>query len=408
MKVIHLSLSSGGGAGIAARRTVEALRASGTDAQLWTGDGKLADRCLRSRMWARWRARFASVPTRLYRNRRLFSVWSNTWLPSRIAPRVAASKPDLVHLHWVGDGFLNLSELPRFGAPVVWTLHDAWAFTGGCHYPADCTRFRAGCGRCPQLGSDRVRDLSARNLKTKRMQTTTVARWITPSRWLAELSMRGNIVEANRIRVIPYGLNGHVFAPAAGDSFRRSLNVPAGSIVLVAGAADLREARKGGAMLPEAVASVQRTLGRKCVLVVFGRNSELHKVVGDVDVRCVGTLNNEAAVAGVLAGADALLMPSLQDNLPNIAIESLACGCPVIGFNSGGFCEIIAPGLTGAIAGEMNAGALAKATVDWLLQSPSRDEVSVRCRVRFESLFTYEHHARQIVTVYEEVVQSSS
>lgn len=405
MKVVHLAVKAGGGAGIAARRTVEALRGQGIDAVLWTNSGEGASRSLRSRLWALWRARLASIPTRTHRQRRLFSVWSNAWLPSRLAPAIRAAKTDIVHLHWVGDGFLNLAELGRFGAPVVWTLHDAWAFTGGCHYPEGCRRYREACGKCPQLGSNRTTDISARNLISKRRASEAVSRWITPSQWLADLSKRGGVVQEDRLRVVPNGLNGEVFKPLACKELPSKLGLPKDAIILVAGAEDLREARKGTALLPEAVGLVQNALKRQCVLVVFGRNSGLVSGLPGVEVRATGELRTETEVAEVLAGADALLLPSLQDNFPNIAIEAQACGCPVVGFDTGGLREIIVPGQTGMLSAEVSAAGLAGATENWLRHAPARIETSARCRAQFESHFTYEQHAKQIRAVYEEVLR---
>lgn len=405
MRVVHLAVKASGGAGIAAGRTVAALRGRGVDAELWTNDGEGATRRLRSRLWALWRARLASIPTRLHKRRRLFSAWSNGWLPSRLAATVASARPDIVHLHWIGDGFLHLDEVARFGAPVVWTLHDAWGITGGCHYPANCERFRIGCGSCPQLGSTSDRDLSSRNHESKRLAAKSISRWIMPSQWLAELSSGSGVVPRERVRVIPYGVDETVFTSGIGINLRSRLGIPGDVLVLAAGAEDLREGRKGAWMLPKAIALVQESLKKRCILVVFGKSSELLRGHRGVEVRHAGELRTEREVAGVLGGADALLLPSLQDNLPNIAIEAQACGCPVVGFDTGGQSEIIVSGQTGLLSADVSVEGLAGAVVNWFCSAPARAEVVARCRAQFESRFTYERHSTQLLSVYREILK---
>jgi glycosyltransferase involved in cell wall biosynthesis len=403
VKVVHLALSAGGGAGVAARRTVEALCREGVEAELWTADGAGAARGLRSPRWSGWRTRLAALPLLRYPRRKLYSDWSNAWVPSRLAPTVARARPDIVHLHWIGGGFLHLGELAKFGAPVVWTLHDAWPLTGGCHYPDDCRRFQAGCGGCPQLESLQRDVLCARNLRAKRRATAGVSRWIFPSEWLSGLAGASGAIPADRRRVIPYGYDERVLFPRPPAAARARWDLPAGARVIVAGAADLRDLRKGAALLPETVRRVQEATGRKCVLLVFGANPQALPPAPGVEIRSTGVLRGEDDVAAVLSAADLLLLPSLQDNLPNVAIEAQACGCPVVGFATGGVPETIEPGVTGLLSSETSAAGLAAAVLDWFARRPDRAETAVRCRARFEAKFTYPRHARQLAALYAEV-----
>ena len=106
------------------------------------------------------------LPVRCYPNKPLLN-FSPAWLPDRVAGQVAAMEPDLVHLHWLTAGLLRLETLSRFNKPLLWTLHDSWAFTGGCHVPFACTRYRQKCGACPVLGSSADKDLSRRIWQAK-------------------------------------------------------------------------------------------------------------------------------------------------------------------------------------------------------------------------------------------------
>jgi glycosyltransferase involved in cell wall biosynthesis len=399
MKVIHLALSARGGAGIAADRSVVALLQQGIDAELWTADGCAWGPAVRGARQTWWRIWLDRLPIRAYRRRRIFAAWTNNWMPSRLAPRINRAAPALIHLHWIGGGFLSLHELTRFDAPVVWTLHDLWAFTGGCHYPGSCERFLTGCGRCPQLGSRTRADLSRFNFTAKKPRRRGVAAWVSPSAWLASLAARADAEAAARLHIIPNGLSGETFAPRPMDEARRALDLTADSVVMLAGAGDLTESRKGWSLLREAAARLRGTRG--LVWVMFGANHDRLAEDWPGEVRWLGTLRGEAEVARACAAADLVLLPSLQDNLPNLALEAQACGCPVVGFDTGGLREIIEPMSTGALAEETSPAGLVAAVRRWMAAAPARAEVVALARARFDREYSLSVHGKRLAALYE-------
>jgi glycosyltransferase involved in cell wall biosynthesis len=373
-------------------------------AEFWTADGSTLGPGVRGHRWSLARVWLDGLPLRLYRKARLFSAWSNNWQPSGLAAQINRVKPDLVHLHWIGGGFFSLRELPDLQMPVVWTLHDAWALTGGCHYPDRCLGYAAECGACPQLGSSRRHDLSWVNLRAKRATLDSVAAFVAPSTWLAGLVMASGITTADRLHVIPNGLDGAVFAPADAVRARLAMGLPLDAIVLAAGSQDLGEPRKGNHLLREVIEGVVKETRRPCVLVLFGAPGRLSKQDWPCEVRWLGVLSEEQQTVRVYNAADLLLMPSLQDNLPNMPLEALACGCPTVGFDAGGLKEIIEPGITGALATAVNAPALAIAVASWIGLNPSRTAVAARCRARFEEYFACRLHAVRLKSLYEGVL----
>ncbi len=407
MKVAHITISASGGAGIAAGRSVAALREVGIEAELWTADPPdEGGRRVRSPRWSGWRGRIDRWPLWRYPRRCFFSEWSNSVLPSRIARTVKRSAPDLVHLHWLGGGFVRVEELKRFPMPIVWTLHDTWPLTGGCHYPDDCRRFAAGCGSCPQLSSTIGDDLSARNFSRKRRAFAGVSRWIAPSIWIRDLARQSPLAAGSQVEIVPNGLDGTVFRPGDRASARRRLELPENAVVFAAGAVDLRERRKGAHFLPEAVRLAQHRLGRPCILVVFGRG-----VAGSAEsrlnTRALGPIEDPAKLAAVYRAADLLLLPSTQDNLPNIAVEALACGCPTVAFDSGGIRDIVRDDVTGELVSEQSAASLAEAAVRWITRGRPAEMVAVECRSHFETNFSYAVHARRLRLVYETVLDTT-
>jgi len=399
MKVLHVTASLKGGAGIAALRSVEALRAAGVDVQLLTaeelgGGGK-------------WRARRDKLPLLAYPQRKIFSTWSTGWWPGRVAERINAVGADVVHLHWVGHGFLGLSEMREIRAPLVWSLHDLWVVTGGCHYPGECVRFMKECGACPQLGSADEGDLSRWNHRRKKQYIVEpVRRWIAPSEWIAGVAGRIGGLPAERLRVIRNTLDLDVFHPSRRSAARVQAGIAGDALVLAVGSFELDEPRKGNHLLTQILATWRSAHGEGEVrLVIFGAKSLPKIESAGVVIEQAGELQSAEEVADVLAAADVFVLPSLQDNLPNVAVEAQACGCAVAGFDAGGLGEIIDPGVTGVLAKARTAEALGQALAEFtLLGAERRREVSVACRARAEKLYDAKCHAETLMRLYREVV----
>ena len=408
MKVLHLTKTLSGGAGMAAARTVAALRQSGLEATLWS-EGNPPVLAPGAGTWRRWFLdKLDSVPTRLHLRRRKFAAWSNNWRATRIAPVINAAGADIVHLHSVGQGFLALAELRAVRASIVWTMHDAWPFTGGCHYPADCLRYRSGCGCCPQLASAKTGDLSRRNWFTKQAAAARVSRWISPSAWLADCAASSGLVPQERLRVIPNAIDGTDWSPVDRREARGALALPDDALVLVAGAMDLREPRKGCQLLPKALGGLVTGGKRPVILLLFGHSRVGHRSDWFLETRHLGPVKTARDMARIFSAADALLMPSLQDNLPNVVMEAQACGCPVVGFRSGGISEIVQDGRTGLLTAVMTAVALSETLRQWLQIAPPREEVVRRCRERQQVLYAPAVHATALQHLYEEALAAPS
>ena len=154
-----------------------------------------------------------SLPLIFYPKRKAL-VYSPAFFPDSIHAKVGALSPDIIHLHWIASGFLRLETHRYFNRPLVWTLHDSWAFTGGCHIPFDCTRYKEHSGRCPALASKSEHDLSNwiwwRKRKAWKDLRFTV---VTPSRWLANCARASSLFRDIRIEVIPNGINVSLFKP---------------------------------------------------------------------------------------------------------------------------------------------------------------------------------------------------
>lgn len=290
----------------------------------------------------------------------------------------------LIHLHWVAQTVLDVEELAKLNVPVVWTLHDTWAFTGGCHYTQDCDRFTDSCGLCPQLGSRVENDLSRMLWLRKRdafadLNLTIVA----PSRWLGRIAAASSLLGGRRLEVIPNGLDTEVFRPLDKNAARTQLGIPSGAPVILFGAQWLKEYRKGGDLLREAIAQIDYP----CHLCTFGAESPDLLPSEFVSVKAFGSVEDDSSLALIYSAAEVFVCPSRQDNLPNTVAEALACGTPCVAFDVGGLPEMIEHKKTGWLAEAFDSAEFATG-IKWIVEHPEPE--SLRTAARKKALASYD------------------
>jgi len=348
MRVVHVSHSLDGGAGRAAMRLHQSLRKLGADSNIFAFDQAVSlprsdhdapgplDKFL-----AHYMKNIDKLPNKLHRCRPT-SSWSNNWAPNFTSKHVMDLKPDVVNLHFIGAGTFPIRDFSRLNCPIVWTLHDMAAFTGGCHYSGSCDRFREKCGSCPALKSDSIGDLSRTNWNRKEIAWKDVElEIICPSEWLAFEARRSSLMADRRVQVIQYGIDLNCFRPVDKTPARSALGVPSGKFLIAFGAASLNDSRKGLAMLWEALQCFEARLGKdRCELVVFG-SGNWKSPDPSIRVRNLGVIRDDEKLALVYSAADVFCAPSREENLANTALESLACGTPVLAFRIGGFPDIV-------------------------------------------------------------------
>ena len=294
--------------------------------------------------------------------------------------RIPLSRFDakLVHLHWIAASMLRVEELGKLRVPVVWTLHDTWAFTGGCHYAGDCDRFKMQCGKCPQLGSSDENDLTRSVWKRKseafaKMDLTIVA----PSRWMADLAKQSSLLSGRRVEVIPNGLDTEVFRPFDRGVAKRQFGADPDLPVLLFGAQWLSDRRKGGDLFCEAIAQ----LDFPCTLILFGEGTLPLPASDLIKVTRIGTLNDDAELARLYSASEVFVCPSREDNLPNTVAEALACGTPCAAFGINGLPDMIEHQKTGWLAKAFDPADLA-AGIKWLAKHPNPSALREAARAK--------------------------
>ncbi len=312
---------------------------------------------------------------------------------------------DVINLHWVR----GLIDYPSFFAsrspdqPVVWTLHDMHAFTGGCHYAGGCERFTQGCGACPFLSSDDPADLSARILERK---IAALARRnnrmhiVTPSRWLGREAARSALFRDIPVSVIPYGLETDTFVVHDRQAMRQAFKLPPDLKIILFIAHMVDDPRKGLSYLDEALSR----LGPRpdvALLLVGGGNVTLKSQVHHLRT---GLVSDDATVGRLYSAADIVAVPSLEDNLPNTMLEAMAAGTPVIGFDIGGVPDLVIPGETGWLAPPADGEALSAALATALGDPAHLAAMGRMARARIEREHTLEVQASRYRDLYHSLL----
>lgn len=348
------------------------------------------------------------LPLRAY-PRRQRVPWGVGWIPTAIEQSAKLLAPDVVNLHWVSGGFVPLVSVGRFNAPLVWTLHDQWAFTGGCHYDQDCGRYRGGCGACPLLDSSRTNDITRLVLLLKQklwhdLDITVV----TPSRWLAACAQSSALFGHQRIERIPYGLDLDRFRPIPRPVAREMLALPPDKKLILFGAmSSTSNQRKGFQYLQPALQSLAtQGWGAQAEAVIFGAARPEHAPDLGLPTHYTGRLHDDISLALLYAAADVFVAPSVQDNLPNTVMEALACGTPCVAFDIGGMPDMIEHERNGYLARSFETDDLARG-IAWVLEDAERHQrLAHRAREKAEQEWALELQARRYLALYNDVAQA--
>lgn len=328
-----------------------------------------------------------------------------------ISQHPLVQEADILHLQWINFGFLSIESLKKLfslGKPIVWTLHDMWAFTGGCHHSGDCENYQGHCGNClPYLRNPSPNDLSAKVWQRKH----TIFGDVTPlppiqiigcSEWLANRARKSSLFKNLPVSAIPNPLDVSVFKPIAKAEARAKLNLPLNKKLILFAAAKVTVIWKGFSYFQEALQLLKGQIdnSEEIELVILGESdAELNKML-PFKTHALGRISDVEKIATIYSAADVFTIPSIQENLPNTIMEAMACGTPAVGFEVGGIPEMIEHQQTGFLATYKSAGNFAEG-IKWVLFEGDAAVLASNARKRVLENYSQEVVKERYVGVYK-------
>lgn len=327
-------------------------------------------------------------------------AWLETY---KLLKKIDEFKPDIIHLHNLHDSYINLSMLfsyiKKHNVPTVWTLHDCWAFTGQCPYftIVKCDKWKAGCHNCPQYKEypASLYDNTKKMWQLKKKWFTGVKNMtiVTPSEWLAGLA-RESYLKQYPIEVINNGIDLNVFKPTH-SNFREQYGIP-GDKYIVLGVSFAWGYRKG----LDCFVEMAEKLGEQYQIVLVGTDDEIDKNLPH-NIISIHRTQNQKELAEVYSAADVFVMPTREENYPTVNMEAIACGTPVVTFDTGGSPEML-DDKTGIVVEANDIEATKKAIKDICEKKRCNDEEYI---VAYSKKFDMKKRFAEYIELYANVLE---
>ena len=417
MRVLIVNTSEReGGAAVAANRLMDALNNNGVKAKMLVRDKETANTTVvplkggllqRFRfLWERW-----CVYYHLHFKRdHLFDLdMANTGFDITKLPEF--KEADVIHLAWINQGFLSLKDIRKIinsGKAVVWTMHDLWAATGICHFTFGCEAYKGQCHNCFYLPrGGKSADLSTRVFnKKKKVYYNSGIHFVACSKWLGNSARQSSLLTGLQLSVIPNPIDTHVFCPKDKRVARLHSTLPEDKRIILFVSQRVTMERKGMAYFIKAISLLAERypeMKENTVIAILGGRAD--EVVSQLALPSfpLGYVKNERQLVDIYNSADVFVIPSLDENLPNTIMESMACGVPSVGFKVGGIPEMIDHQKNGYVASYKDADDLA-AGIHWVLGEADKEELKRQCMQKVMSCYSQRSVAMKYVEVYNQAL----
>lgn len=416
MRVLLVNTSERiGGAAIAANRLMEALKDNGIKAKMLVRDKQTdqitvvaLDPSVKHQIQFVWERVVIWIANKFKKNNLFLVDIANTGTDITEMPEF--KQADVIHLHWVNQGFLSLKDIDKIiasGKPVVWTLHDMWPFTGICHYANECDKYQNECHNCPLIyGGGSKHDLSNKIYNQKKqMYKGAHLSFVGCSKWMEGLARKSSLLVGQNILSIPNAINTNLFKPRSKRDARLKYNLPDDKKLLLFGSLKVTDKRKGFDYLVEACNLIKQqhpALAEQLAVIVMGNKAAEIQEKIPFPVYNMDYVGSEKDLVDVYNSADLFVTPSLQDNLPNTIVEAMSCGIPCVGFNVGGIPQMIDHLHNGYVAEYKNASDFANG-IYWCLTEGGYESLSEMAYRKASATYSESNVAMQYINLYNKI-----
>jgi glycosyltransferase involved in cell wall biosynthesis len=418
MKVLHLSALDGEtGAGIAAARIHEGLRARGVESSFcvafpsvglegaFTPEVTVADRIARlvRRTVSDWIVN-RHLPGYDY-------VLSTGLVGFDVQKILDRERPDILQLHWIAGNSFRLASLFGVRVPVVWRLSDMWPFCGLEHLQPDTKKYIDMPRGANEWTYPRF-DVSEHIRRRKKTIYRSVRelRLVCASRWMASEAARSALLGDREIELIPTSCDTDLFSPKTRGACREVLGLSPDKVVVLVGATSMRTRWKGLDLFLEALNEIAKNPGEQSgagiQIVTFGKEPFAGPSLGELaSVVHLGEVRDRRLMSMIFNSADVFVAPSRMENLANTVLESLSCGTPVVAFDLGGMPDMIDHRINGFLARPFDTSNLAEG-IRWAIKERGNQKIRSAARNKVLYKFSFTHEIDRYIDLYGRLLVS--
>lgn len=328
------------------------------------------------------------------------NYFSNGLIGYDITKERVVKEADIIHLHWINAGFVNVRHLKKLGKPIVWTLRDMWPFTGGCHYSMGCEKFISTCGKCPVLHSNSKYDLSSIVFKYKKKYLLSDIKCVAISNWLKEQAQQSVLMQNHDIRMINNAIDVNVFTPIGKTVARDKLGIQTKKKILLVGAANISHKYKG---FDKFLQSLLYLDPENYLLCFFGKLNECIMDNMKFEFKNFGYVNELKKLQTIYSASDVFIAPSIFEAFGKTIAESMACGVPVVCFDATGPKDIVRHKVDGYKVLPYDLKDMAHG-IEWVAYNEEYQTLALNARNKIVKEFSLEIAAKKYIQLYEELI----
>ena len=415
MKILHLNYTDKiGGAAIAANRIHNALLESGIDSNMLVKKSIIDDeKIIRPKyFWEKFinyfKFRFSQVLVKLFfhsDNKTLHSL--NLFSCNSLVNFINKSDYDVIHLHWIGLEMLSIEDLSRINKPIVWTLHDMWAFCGAEHY-SDDLRWKKGYFNSNRPREEFGFDINKWVWERKRLYWKGRFNIICPSDWLSKCAQESKLMEDWSVTTIPYPISNKILNPLDKNLAKKTLGLDVNVRYLLFGAmGGTKDPRKGFDFIEKFLPKLKE---ENIKIIIFGQKNKIKKTLRESEkIINFGIINDFNILGALYSSSELMIIPSRMDNLPNTALESLICARPIVAFRTCGLSDIVDHRLNGYLSQPFDVDDLYNG-IRWILNLDSNSYNKVCLNAKNKALTKYSPNevSKQYLDLYQKVCKEKN
>ena len=405
IKILHINYNDdSGGAAIAVQRIHEAQKIVGINSRILVAEKFSNDKDIigpsSTLEEIKWKI-FKSFNRKIESLQKIKRYDSNSFniLPNNFIKKLNKVDCDIINLHWIGNNLISIKSLSKIKKPIVWTLHDMWAYTGSEHY-TQTKRFIEGYEKSNKPKDLKGFDIEKYCWELKKKYYPKQMLIIPTSKWQFENTKKSYLLKNHETRKIKLPLDFDFWKPFNKKLARELLNIPHDKKVLLIGSQNLGHIRKGFYLIDKIFKNIKN---KNIMILSFGsNNNSLKNMSSTKNISLKEIKPNTSDLKIAYSASDLFIAPSIQESFGQTVLEAASCCLPSICFENNGFSEIIDHKINGYLAKENDLIDYSNG-IDWCLENIKREQMEINIS-KLKDKFSYQKIGNEYKSIYEKLL----